>query len=151
MWRPVDTEFFAPRTPVAIVSIGEGASTAPRAFLENLGCVVLVHWVGTPGDFLRAIRRGDDAPPYLIFEGHGDDRGLWFGEYGDPSIDASMLVDGILPPSVIREHVDFPGTVVISLACCGGGRAMADAFLTGGARAFMSDGTEERFERRHAS
>ena len=32
MWRPVDTEFFAPRTPVAIVSIGEGASTAPRGF-----------------------------------------------------------------------------------------------------------------------
>lgn len=136
MWRPVDAEFFAPRTPVGIISLGGGEAAQLRSFLESLQCVVRLHWIGTPGDFLKAVRRGDDAPPYLIIEGHGDEGGLLLGEY-DSSIDASMLVDGVMPPSVIRERADLPGSVVINLACFGGSRPMAEAFLAGGAGAYI--------------
>ena len=108
MWNPPDTGFFHPRRPVAIAAIGRSDHQLTRLMLEELQAVVLMHLVGTPGDFLRVVAQGEQAPAYLVICAHGDDVGLVFGEYA-PHIDTAMLVEGSLPPEVIARHVDLPG------------------------------------------
>src|SRR5688500_3932968 len=103
MWKPIDTEFFAPRVPVSIACISSGAEQFIRNTLESLNCVVLLHLIGTPSDFLKVIAQGENAPRYMIIEGHGTDDGLVFGEY-IPSIDTSMLKNECMPAEVIRAH-----------------------------------------------
>ncbi len=136
MWKPIDTEFFAPLLPVSLVYVSGGGMELTRAALEALGCVVLTHRVGTPSDFLRVLGQGDQAPRYMVILGHGDENGLVFGEY-DEAIDSSMLRGGSLPPEEIGAHVDLPGCTVVSYSCGGGTDAMARAFLAGGAAGYL--------------
>src|SRR5690606_27571246 len=135
MWRPIDTEFYGPRLPVGIANIG-GDGPGLRNLLEGLKCVVHLHWIGTPGDFLKVIAQGAAVPRYLFIDGHGTEEGLHFGTYGD-EVDTSVLKGESLPPSVIRERVNLPGSTVVNLACLGGHRAMADAFLAGRIQAYI--------------
>jgi hypothetical protein len=138
MWTPVDARFYSPRFPVAIANcggVGEDA-TIVRGILEQLGAVVLLHHVGTPGDLLEVLSQGETTAPYLIVCAHGDDNGLVFGEY-IPQIDTSMLVAGNMPPSCIAKHVHLPGCVVINEACGAGEEEMATAFMRGGLKAYI--------------
>jgi hypothetical protein len=138
MWKPIDTEFFFKYRPVAIAPHGNAGddSRFVRTLLEQLGAVVLLHQIGTPGDFLRVISQGQQAAPYLVICGHGDEDGLVFGEYA-PNIDTSMLIDGKMPPKCIAEHVNLPDCVVINTACYAGREPMADAFMKGGLKAYI--------------
>jgi hypothetical protein len=137
VWKPVNTEFYGPRMPVEIVDFGLGGDgELLRSILESLNCVVLSHWPGAPGDFLKVIGQGDSCAPYLIVSGHGDEGGLIFGEYAD-CIDTSMLVDGHMPAECIRRHARLPGSIVISTCCSGGERQLAEAFLAGGLKAYI--------------
>ena len=54
MWRPIDTEFYSPRLPVSIVDV-EGDGVGLRTLLEAFQCVVHLHSIGTPNDFLKVI------------------------------------------------------------------------------------------------
>jgi hypothetical protein len=110
--------------------------------LESLGCVVLLHAIGTPKDFLKVIAQEANAPRYLFVMGHGTDDGLYFGEYGPAHIDTSMLRNQCLPPEVIREHINLPGCTVVSGFCQGGSPAMAEAFLNGRLAAYLGCRTE---------
>lgn len=139
MWKPVDTEFYAPRTPVEIVSVGWGVGeggTLVRGLIEGLGGTAHLHLCGTPGDFLKVISQGEAAAPYLIILAHGNDDGLVFGEYTD-FIDTSMLVKGSMPPECIAKHVNLPGRVVFNDACMAGEPPMAQAFMAGGLKAYI--------------
>ena len=137
MWKPIDTEFHARRLPVEIVGFGaSGEGELLRSILESLNCVVLSHWPGTPGDFLKVIGQGESCAPYLIVAGHGDEGNLIFGEYG-ASIDTSMLIGGNMPPECIGEHVRLPGCTVINTCCSGGARPLAEAFMAGGLKAYI--------------
>lgn len=109
-----------------------------RAVLEALGCSVTVHWIGTPGDFLKVLGQGETAPRYLLIAGHGDeDKGYYFGAYAD-FIDTSMLREEYMPAEVIAPVVDLPGCTVISSACAGGVERMGRAFThTGKIRAYL--------------
>lgn len=134
MQSSVDEHFDYPRTPVSIVSLPDSASevSALRGLLENLGCVVTVHWTGTPKDFLKVLTQGGNAPRYLLICGYGDsDKGFYFGEYGS-AIDTSMLQDKYLPAEVIAHVVNLPGCTVIASACGAGSEAMGKAFLGAG-------------------
>lgn len=131
MWKPIDTEFYAPRLPVSIVAVAGDSVEFLRAALEALDCVVLLHAVGTPTDFLKVIAQGAHASRYIFVMGHGTEDGLYFGEYGPPDIDTSMLRQQCMPPEVIRRHVSLPGCTVIAGFCEGGRPAMAQAFLAG--------------------
>ena len=136
MWKPVDAEFFAPRTPVEIVSVGWGVGGLDRLtrdLIEELGGTAHLHLCGTPSDFLKVIAQGENAAPYVIIFAHGDDNGLVFGEYAD-SIDTSMLVEGSMPPECIARHIDLSGCVVFNDACGAGEVPMAQAFMAGGLR-----------------
>jgi hypothetical protein len=140
MYAPVDTQFYAPRTPVSIVALpNPNEAHSMRALLENMNCVVTVHWCGTPTDFLAVLGQGDSAPPYLIISGHGDeDEGFWLSSYAE-FIDTSMLRGEYMPAEVIDPVVNLPGCTVISTACGTGARGMGRAFTrTGRVNAYIA-------------
>ena len=140
MFRPVEAEFYVPLLPISIVQVSGGGEFL-RSMLESLRCVVTLHRPGTPGDFLKLIALGENAPRYMIICGHGAEDGLYFGEY-IAEIDTSMLRNGCLPAAAIQETVDLPGCTVISATCCGGQAPMAEAFILGGVSAYLSSPEE---------
>lgn len=130
----IDEQFYAPRLPVNIIALpnSEYEAQAMRAVLEAFACVVTIHWIGTPMDFLKVLGQGETAPPYLLISGHGDDKkGYYLGEYAD-FIDTSMLREQYMPAEVIAPIVNLPGCTVISSACSGGVEAMGRAFVSTG-------------------
>ncbi|WP_448950659.1 hypothetical protein [Labrys neptuniae] len=130
--------FFHPRRPVSVIAIGDsGEALLLRAILESLDAAVTLHLPGTPGDFLLCLGQGTRAGDLVVLSGHGDANGLVFGEF-DPTIDTTCLVEGSLPPGRLAGHVNLPGRCVISTACLTGGEAFAEAFLAGGARAYLA-------------
>ena len=135
MFRPVEAEFYVPLLPISIVQVSGGGEFL-RSMLESLRCAVTLHRPGTPGDFLRVIALGKNAPRYMIICGHGAEDGLYFGEY-IPEIDTSMLCNECLPAASIQEKVTLPGCTVISATCYGGQPATAEAFLSGGVNAYI--------------
>ena len=138
MWTPIDTQFFGPKAPVAIACVYNHESALVfRRLLEGLGAVTLFHNIGTPEDFLKVIGQEESAPPYLVIAGHGGDHGLMFGEDYMEGIDVSMLTAGSLAPGGIAERVRLPGCVIVNIACDGGTQDMANAFLSGGAQAYI--------------
>lgn len=140
----VDERFYRPRTPVAVVAIGEASEALlVRSALESLGAAVLLHLIGTPEDFLRVIGQGETAPHYIVICGHGGETGLVFGEYGE-GIDVAALERGSMPPAAIAGRVKLPGRIVISTACETGSKAFGEAFLTGGVAAYIApDGSAD--------
>ncbi|MFS8045105.1 hypothetical protein [Rhizobium sp. BR 314] len=134
----IDKSFSWPREPIAIVAIGDsGEALLLRAILESLGAVVLLHLPGTPDDVLKCLDQGAVAPEYIILSGHGDDTGFVLGEFVE-GIDTSALVKGSLPPVSLMNRIDLPGKVVLSTACLTGSEAFAQAFLSGGVRAYIA-------------
>lgn len=57
MYASIDTRFYHPLLPVNIVALPNGTreARAMRTLLEELLCVVTIHWVGTPIDFLTVL------------------------------------------------------------------------------------------------
>src|ERR1700689_3750193 len=101
----VDEKFFVSRTPVSVVAICDGGEAVPvRAILESLGAAVTLHLIGTPEDFLLVLGQGEKAAEYIVICGHGNARGISFGEYGG-GIDVTSLVDGSMPAEAIAERV----------------------------------------------
>jgi hypothetical protein len=137
----IDEQFFSPRLPVSIVSLPncDWEVYAMRGLLEAMNCIVTVHWIGTPSDFLKVLAQGETAPRYLLIAGHGDDeKGYYFGSYAD-FIDTSMLRDEYLPADVIAPIVNLPGCTVISSACAAGVEIMGRAFInTGRVNAYIA-------------
>lgn len=140
MKHSIDEQFYVPRLPVNIVALPNCAweAHAMRAILEGFSCVVTIHWIGTPMDFLKVLGQGETAPRYLLIAGHGDEeKGYYLGEYAD-FIDTSMLRDQYMPADVIAPVVNLPGCTVISSACAGGIEPMGLAFVnTGKINAYM--------------
>ncbi len=134
----IDKSFSWPREPVAIVAIGDsGEALLLRAILESLGAAVLLHLPGTPVDVLKCLAQGSVAPEYVILSGHGDETGFVLGDFVE-DIDTSALVKGSLPATNLTNRVNLPGKVVLSTACLTGNEAFAQAFISGGVRAYIA-------------
>lgn len=134
----IDREFYVPRTPVGLAVLGNtGEALLIRSILESLNAVTMMHLIGTPNDFLAAVDQGDSAPPYLVISGHGDENGFVMGEFIE-EIDISALKNGSLPAASLHGSVRLPGTVVFSTACESGRPEFANAFLSGGASAYIA-------------
>lgn len=139
--RPsIDEQFYTPRLPISIVALPDSdpEAQAMRAVLEGFGCVVTIHWIGIPSDFLKVLGQGESAPRYLLISGHGDEeKGYYLGEYAD-FIDTTMLRDQYMPAQVIAPVVNLPGCTVVSSACASGVEAMGRAFVhTGRINAYI--------------
>ncbi|MBH5317390.1 hypothetical protein I6N90_06125 [Paenibacillus sp. GSMTC-2017] len=138
MWSPIDTKFLAPKLPVAIAAVADSSEAGfMRNLLEQLNMSVLLHKVGTPDDFLKVIGQTETAPPFLIISAHGDEGGIIFGEYME-GIDVSSLEDGVMMPLTIANAIALPGTVIFSAACSSGVEEAGQAFLKGGALAYIA-------------
>ena len=136
--EPIDTRFYSPRTPIAIVDYGATSEAhALRVLLELMGAVTLLHQPGTPEDLLLILGQGEAAPPYVVLCGHGDQVGLVLGEYA-PSIDTTALEGTSMPPPAIAGRIHLPGRTVINTACLAGREEMGRAFLRGGLRAYIA-------------
>jgi hypothetical protein len=139
MKHAIDEQFYTPRLPIDIVALpnSDYEAHAMRAVLEAFGCVVTIHWIGTPTDFLTVLGQGETAPRYLLISGHGDEeKGYYLGEYAS-FIDTSMLRNQYMPAEVIAPVVNLPGCTVVSSACTAGVEAMGRAFVhTGRIRAY---------------
>ena len=135
MFKSIEADFYIPLLPLSIVQVSGGGEFL-RTMLESLRCAVTLRRPGTPGDFLKVIALGENAPRYMIICGHGTEDGLCFGEY-IPEIDTSMLRNECLPAASIQETISLPGCTVISATCYGGLPLMAEAFLAGGVRAYI--------------
>lgn len=134
MNHSIDEQFDSPRLPVNIAALPncDWEAQAMRSVLEAFGCVVTIHWIGTPKDFLKVLGQGDTVPRYLLIAGHGDEeKGYYFGEYA-AFVDTSMLRDEYMPAEVIAPQVNLPGCTVISSACAGGIELMGRAFVRTG-------------------
>lgn len=134
MKQAIDEQFYTPRLPISIIALPNSdlEAIAVRAILESLGCVVTIHWIGTPGDFLKVLGQGENAPRFLLIAGHGDEeKGYYLGEYAD-FIDTSMLRDHYMPADVIAPIINLPGCTVVSSACAGGVEPMGRAFVNTG-------------------
>jgi len=133
--RPaIDTQFYAPRLPISIIALpNDFEARGMREILEMFfNCVVTIHWIGTPMDFLKVLSQGETAPRYLLITGHGDEeKGYYLGEYIE-EIDTSMLRDRHMPAEVIAPMVNLPGCTVISTTCGGGAQPMGEAFVQNG-------------------
>lgn len=138
MIRLVDEKFCRPRTPISVVAVGEASEAyLVRSVLESLGATVLLHLIGTPEDFLRVVAQGESAPRYVVICGHGNEKGLVFGEYGE-GIDVSALQDGCMPSVAIAERANLPGRILISTACGTGSTGFGEAFVKGGVAAYIA-------------
>jgi len=134
MQAPIDTQFYCPRLPISIVALpNDFEARAMREMLEMyFNCVVTVHWIGTPTDFLKVLGQGESAPRYLIIAGHGDaEKGYYLGKY-IPEIDTSMLRDEHMSAEAIAPAVNLPGCTVVTTSCGGGAEAMGKAFVHNG-------------------
>jgi hypothetical protein len=132
--QSIDEQFYTPRLPINIIALpnSDYEAHAMRAILEAFACVVTIHWIGTPSDFLKVLGQGETAPRYLLISGHGDEeKGYYFGEYAD-FIDTSMLRNQHMPAEVIAPVVNLPGCTVIAAACASGVEAMGRAFVNTG-------------------
>jgi hypothetical protein len=104
-----------------------------RSILENLGARVGMTQAGNPSAFLQALSL---KAHYLIICGHGDNGGFVFGEFA-PSVDSSMLVDGILPAAAI-EKAKVRASNVISTGCETGADHFVAAFRKSGAKRYIA-------------
>lgn len=137
MWEPVDTQFQIPQTPVSLVCFHWGPANGIRFLLESLNCIVLYQQAGTPGDLLKILSQGEAAPRFMILGAHGDRAGIHAGgEYAE-HIDTSMLVDGVIPASIIKEECDLPGCSLINLSCFGAADDLPMAYLAGGLKSYI--------------
>lgn len=140
MFRPVEAKFYVPLLPISVVQVSGGGEFL-RSMLESLRCAVTLYRPGTPGDFLKVIALGENAPRYMIICGHGAEDGLYFGEY-IPEIDTSMLRNECLPAASVQAEAALSGCTVISATCYGGQPAMAGAFLSSGVTAYIGSPEE---------
>ena len=58
---------------IAVSENGDLEASAVRAFLENLGCTVMMKYIGRPNDFIDVLEGSlPFQPDIVIFCGHGD-------------------------------------------------------------------------------
>ena len=106
-----------------------------RAAAEHYGATVSVTWVGNSSqvvDFLSS------RPPHnvIILSFHGDDRGMLLPPLAEECRSLYPFFDVIRPADFAR-FLALDGSIVINHACSNGTPAMAEAFLSGGASAYV--------------
>lgn len=117
-----------PKLPVSLVVL-EGAdmeAVALRAALEYFNCQVDTHWIGSKKECCEILRGNISTHSILVLCCHGDETGILCG--GEASI----------TPTDVAECAAVGGKSVVVLGCNTGNESFADAFLHGGADAYIA-------------
>jgi hypothetical protein len=112
------------------------ASLAARAVLETYAQVRLTG-IGTPVQFVEALRAVPHTARLVILGAHGDDRGLLFPELG-----ADLVPEQPFYPAAgaaaVRAFAPLPPVAVLSTACESGLQRLPRAFLAAGCAAYVA-------------
>ena len=106
-----------------------------RAAAEHFGASVTVTWVGNSSQVIEGLSLRP-PPDVLVLSFHGDERGILLPPLGEERRHLYPYAD-VIRPTDFGEFLALEGSVVINHACLGGMPAMAEAFLAGGARAYI--------------
>lgn len=109
---------------------------ALRAFLEAAGRSAELRLIATPDQLYGVLEAPELAPDLLILCAHGCDGGLYFGQLV-PELGQNLSPEGFLPPTALGGRVNLPGCAVLCTACDSGAAMLADAFISGGAVAYV--------------
>ena len=131
-----------PATTVVIAALPDGAleALALRSVLEASGHDVHLRFIATPYHF-RQLVAAQPVPDMLVICCHGADGGLYIGPVAD-SVGGHELVNGSLMPECFASHVALRGCTVLCTACDAASATLAQAFLQGGARAYLAPAGE---------
>ena len=108
---------------------------AVRAAAEQWGVFVTMTWVGNSGQIVDYFA-GQPDHDLIIISGHGDERGLLLPELNN-EIANRYPYNEVIRPEDFGQFLQLNGNAVISLACLGGMRQLADVFLAHGARHYI--------------
>ena len=116
----------------------DAEARAIRSALEWFNVRVFTYWIGRGNDLVeilsgRDIYRDSD---HLIISGHGDEGNLLM-PHVDPGVLELGEPRGNWNPDTVRKYAKLPPLLVFCSACGLGYPEMANAFLDGGARAYI--------------
>ena len=126
----------APTVVIAALPDTGLEAVALRSVLEAAGRTVGLHFIATP-DHFRQLIAAQPVPDLLAICGHGADGGLHFGALAEEA-GGHELANGFLMPERFAGQVALPGCIVLCTACDSASAALAQAFLQGGARAYIA-------------
>ncbi len=129
--------------PTVLIGVLPDASLeaiAVRAVLEAGGRRVDLRFIATPEQF-RQIVAPQPVPDLLVICGHGADGTLHFGPLPD-SAGGHELTNGYLAAERFAGHVTLPGCTVLCTACDSATAGLAEAFVKGGAVAYLAPAGE---------
>ena len=108
---------------------------AIRAAAEWWGVFVTMTYVGNSGQIVDYFS-GQPDHDLIIIAGHGDERGLLLPELAK-EIANRYPYNEVIRPEDFGQFLQLNGNAVISLACLGGMRQLADVFLAHGSRRYI--------------
>ena len=106
-----------------------------RAAAEHFGASVTLTWIGNSAQVVDYLS-GRPPQDVIVLSFHGDERGLLLPTLGEEARSLFPYGD-VLEPADFAEFLKLEGSVVLNAACLGGTPAMAQAFLSGGASAYV--------------
>ena len=123
---------------VVIADLDDGGEAALiRSLLEGLGLAVELYGIGQPRH-LAALLQGQalgSRPDYLVLTGHGEDGAVLLPDA--PALADAQPFRFRMTPADVHQCFRLLDVTVIHLGCTSGSPQMADAYLAGGASAFV--------------
>lgn len=116
------------KMPVSLVVL-EGSdleATAIRASLENFGCRVDTHWLGSRNEFLEILKGTIPTQKIVVLACHGNETGFLLGE------------EQPISPTDIADQGHLNQKTVISVGCDTGTEEFAASFLKSGGKAYVA-------------
>ena len=122
---------------IDIISIADDvASLSMRSVLEYWNIKVDIHYVAKSQD-LGDIFKKDSLSENLLLMCHGVEEGIHLPEL-DPAVAKTQPYDKVLTPDNLDEFLKLNGQTVVSIGCKTGTKALADAFLSKGAKEYIA-------------
>lgn len=113
-----------------------------RAAAEHFGASVTVTWVGNSAQVVDSLS-GRPSHNVIVLSFHGDERGLLLPPLAEECRCLYPFAD-VIGPDDFAQFLDLSGSIVLNNACLGGTPAMAQAFVTRGAGAYIgADGSPD--------
>jgi len=108
---------------------------AVRAVAEHFGAQVTMTWAGNSAQIVEYLS-ACPAVDIIVLSTHGDDHGMLLPPLAEECRGLFPYFD-VIDPAGFKEFLSLTGSIVLNHACMGGTTEMAEAFLSGGASAYI--------------
>ena len=106
-----------------------------RAAAEHFGASVTVTWIGNSAQVVDCLS-SHPRREVIVLSFHGDERGFLLPTLAEECRSLYPYGD-VIRPADFNQFLALDGNVVFNHACMGGMSSMAEAFLSGGASAYV--------------